>query len=294
MAPVPERVKGRELPAWTRRRPGCGPTSRSTSCPGSCTATTSSPTSCTHHGAPARLAAIVDWEMGTIGDPKLDLAWVVARWPEDTDSPEPRVLRRPHGDAGRARRSCSATARSPAARSTTSTTTWCSPGGSWPSCSSRASSGRPATPKMAALGTYVLDLLQGGRRAGGDLRLPGLTGGNTTDATGQSCPAERVLKLDVPLTAPPRSQRPTSTTTTRTIRHPRSAGCAWSATAVASTTASWRPAPTCARTRRPCWTTTSRSSARSAGDLVPLQPSLRRRVRPPLRRRRARPFVQRV
>ena len=25
------------------------------------------------HGAPARLAAIVDWEMGTVGDPKLDL-----------------------------------------------------------------------------------------------------------------------------------------------------------------------------------------------------------------------------
>lgn len=36
-----------------------------------------------HHGAPARLAAIVDWEMGTVGDPKLDLAWVVMNWPED-------------------------------------------------------------------------------------------------------------------------------------------------------------------------------------------------------------------
>nr|MDQ3293304.1 phosphotransferase family protein [Actinomycetota bacterium] len=35
-----------------------------------------------HHGGPARLAAIVDWEMGTVGDPKLDLAWVVASWPE--------------------------------------------------------------------------------------------------------------------------------------------------------------------------------------------------------------------
>jgi len=33
------------------------------------------------HGAPARLAAIVDWEMGTVGDPKLDLAWVVQVWP---------------------------------------------------------------------------------------------------------------------------------------------------------------------------------------------------------------------
>ena len=37
-----------------------------------------------HHGGPARLAAIVDWEMGTVGDPKLDLAWVVNAWPEDT------------------------------------------------------------------------------------------------------------------------------------------------------------------------------------------------------------------
>jgi aminoglycoside phosphotransferase (APT) family kinase protein len=37
------------------------------------------------HGAPARLAAIVDWEMGTVGDPKLDLGWVVHPWPEDPD-----------------------------------------------------------------------------------------------------------------------------------------------------------------------------------------------------------------
>jgi aminoglycoside phosphotransferase (APT) family kinase protein len=37
-------------------------------------------------GAPARLAAIVDWEMGTVGDPKLDLGWVVQSWPDDTMS----------------------------------------------------------------------------------------------------------------------------------------------------------------------------------------------------------------
>jgi aminoglycoside phosphotransferase (APT) family kinase protein len=35
-------------------------------------------------GAPAHLAAIVDWEMGTVGDPKLDLGWVVQGWPDDT------------------------------------------------------------------------------------------------------------------------------------------------------------------------------------------------------------------
>ena len=39
-------------------------------------------------GAPARLAAIVDWEMGTVGDPKLDLGWVVQSWPDDTSARE--------------------------------------------------------------------------------------------------------------------------------------------------------------------------------------------------------------
>ncbi|HEX3706131.1 MAG TPA: phosphotransferase family protein [Mycobacteriales bacterium] len=40
------------------------------------------------HGAPAQMAAIVDWEMGTVGDPKLDLAWMVQGWPADPSSPE--------------------------------------------------------------------------------------------------------------------------------------------------------------------------------------------------------------
>jgi aminoglycoside phosphotransferase (APT) family kinase protein len=44
------------------------------------------------HGAPARLAAIVDWEMGTVGDPKLDLAWMIMSWPEDTQSPEASAM----------------------------------------------------------------------------------------------------------------------------------------------------------------------------------------------------------
>ena len=39
-------------------------------------------------GSPAKLAAIVDWEMGTVGDPKLDLGWVVQSWPDDTMSDE--------------------------------------------------------------------------------------------------------------------------------------------------------------------------------------------------------------
>ena len=45
-----------------------------------------------HHGAPARLAAIVDWEMGTVGDPKLDLAWTVMSWPEDTNAPSESAM----------------------------------------------------------------------------------------------------------------------------------------------------------------------------------------------------------
>ena len=40
------------------------------------------------HGAPANLAAIVDWEMSTVGDPLLDLAWVMNGW---TDPGEDRT-----------------------------------------------------------------------------------------------------------------------------------------------------------------------------------------------------------
>lgn len=39
-------------------------------------------------GAPAKLAALVDWEMGTVGDPKLDLGWTLESWPEDNSAPE--------------------------------------------------------------------------------------------------------------------------------------------------------------------------------------------------------------
>jgi aminoglycoside phosphotransferase (APT) family kinase protein len=33
-----------------------------------------------NHGAPAKLAAMVDWEMSTVGDPLLDLAWIMNGW----------------------------------------------------------------------------------------------------------------------------------------------------------------------------------------------------------------------
>jgi aminoglycoside phosphotransferase (APT) family kinase protein len=39
------------------------------------------------HGAPARLAAIVDWEMSTVGDPMLDLGWALISYPAE-DQPE--------------------------------------------------------------------------------------------------------------------------------------------------------------------------------------------------------------
>ncbi len=38
-----------------------------------------------HHGAPGRLAAIIDWEMTTIGDPLLDLGWVLVHWGPEAD-----------------------------------------------------------------------------------------------------------------------------------------------------------------------------------------------------------------
>lgn len=41
-----------------------------------------------HHGAPARLAAIIDWEMTTIGDPLLDLGWVLVGWGPEADDME--------------------------------------------------------------------------------------------------------------------------------------------------------------------------------------------------------------
>lgn len=39
-----------------------------------------------HHGKPARMAAIVDWEMATVGDPLLDLAWILMTWPDPDEN----------------------------------------------------------------------------------------------------------------------------------------------------------------------------------------------------------------
>ena len=83
-----ERIKGRELPgfdaaaAWLR---GHRPIDY---IPGLMHGDYQFANVMFEHGGPARLAAIVDWEMGTVGDPKLDLGWVLQAWPEDTNAPE--------------------------------------------------------------------------------------------------------------------------------------------------------------------------------------------------------------
>ena len=130
-------------PASTRRRPGCGPTQPIDFIPGLMHGDYQFANVMYRDGAPAELAAIVDWEMGTVGDPKLDLAWVVqslARGHERVGR-DRRRLRRHDGHALAHRGARALRRRRRAARSTTSTTTSCWPSGSWPSCSSRAYSG---------------------------------------------------------------------------------------------------------------------------------------------------------
>lgn len=45
------------------------------------------------HGTPGRLAAVIDFELTTIGDPLLDLAWALLAWPpDDADIPGHTLL----------------------------------------------------------------------------------------------------------------------------------------------------------------------------------------------------------
>ena len=82
-----ERIKGRELPGfdvaaeWLRRHRPID------FIPGLMHGDYQFANVMFRHGAPAQLAALIDWEMGTVGDPKLDLAWVVQSWPDDPDDP---------------------------------------------------------------------------------------------------------------------------------------------------------------------------------------------------------------
>ena len=84
------------------------------------------------HGEPARLAAIVDWEMTTVGDPLLDLAWAcwatTAKSPAKTGSIWTCAACRPAANSRALRE------RSAGCPPRTSTTTWCWPTGNSASC----------------------------------------------------------------------------------------------------------------------------------------------------------------
>jgi aminoglycoside phosphotransferase (APT) family kinase protein len=81
-----ERIKGRELPGFDVATAWLGQHRPLDFVPGLMHGDYQFANVMYCHGAPARMAAIVDWEMGTVGDPKLDLAWVVNGWPEDPDA----------------------------------------------------------------------------------------------------------------------------------------------------------------------------------------------------------------
>jgi len=79
-----ERIKGRELPGFDEASAWLRAHKPHDYIPGLMHGDYQFANVMYRHGGPARLAAIVDWEMGTVGDPKLDLGWVMQSWPEDT------------------------------------------------------------------------------------------------------------------------------------------------------------------------------------------------------------------
>ena len=86
-----ERIKGRELPGFDEAAAWLRAHKPHDYIPGLMHGDYQFANVMFRHGAPARLAAIVDWEMGTVGDPKLDLGWVVHSWPADTSGGEGTV-----------------------------------------------------------------------------------------------------------------------------------------------------------------------------------------------------------
>jgi aminoglycoside phosphotransferase (APT) family kinase protein len=84
-----ERVRGRELPGYDEATAWLNTHRPLDFVPGVMHGDYQFPNVMYRHGAPARLAAIVDWEMGTIGDPKLDLAWALHDWPVDQTTTVP-------------------------------------------------------------------------------------------------------------------------------------------------------------------------------------------------------------
>jgi aminoglycoside phosphotransferase (APT) family kinase protein len=81
-----ERSKGRELPGMDEAAAWLRATKPRDFIPGLMHGDYQFANVMYRHGAPAKLAAIVDWEMGTIGDPKLDLGWMLTSWPDASNS----------------------------------------------------------------------------------------------------------------------------------------------------------------------------------------------------------------
>ena len=84
-----ERIKGRELPGFTEASAWLRAHKPIDFVPGLMHGDYQFANVMYEHGGPARLAAIVDWEMGTVGDPKLDLGWVLQSWPDDPMAVQP-------------------------------------------------------------------------------------------------------------------------------------------------------------------------------------------------------------
>jgi aminoglycoside phosphotransferase (APT) family kinase protein len=83
-----ERVKTREIPGLEEATRWLGTHRPLDFVPGVMHGDYQFPNVMFRHGAPAELAAIVDWEMGTIGDPKLDVAWALHGWPDGAEASE--------------------------------------------------------------------------------------------------------------------------------------------------------------------------------------------------------------
>ena len=114
------------------------------------------------HGAPARMAAIVDWEMGTVGDPKLDLAWVVNGVARGHRTTAPGIsyvdMTRDAVAVGRARALCRGV-RPPGRRHRLLLRPGQVEAGRRPGAG--VTSGPATTPLLQTYGPVVLDLMQG-------------------------------------------------------------------------------------------------------------------------------------
>ena len=91
-----DRDARRASTAWLADQPARSPARRR-----SCTATTGSATRCSRAGAPARLVAIFDWELATIGDPLADVGYLTATYAQPGDARTARFSARRRHDAAR-------------------------------------------------------------------------------------------------------------------------------------------------------------------------------------------------